>query len=120
MYSLDKSSFNNTKGRLTLNRLKSLGFLGYPGGLPTSQNDSGQQWDFPNAWAPLQWFLVKGWEGADDEELKEAARNLTETWLRSNYQAWIQYNQSMFEKVREMKLLNTSIIIFHNCVLFIV
>ncbi|XP_019851831.1 PREDICTED: trehalase-like [Amphimedon queenslandica] len=97
-YSLDKSLFNNTKGRLTLGRLKSLGFLGYPGGLPTSQNSTGQQWDFPNAWAPLQWFLVKGWEGADDQELNKAARNLTETWLRSNYQAWIQYNHSMFEK----------------------
>lgn len=27
--------------------------LDFPGGLPTSLNYSGEQWDFPNAWPPL-------------------------------------------------------------------
>lgn len=26
----------------------------YDGGVPTSLTDSGQQWDFPNGWPPLQ------------------------------------------------------------------
>jgi len=30
------------------------------GGVPTSFEDSGQQWDFPNAWPPLQHILVAG------------------------------------------------------------
>ena len=30
------------------------------GGIPTSFEDSGQQWDFPNAWPPLQHILVAG------------------------------------------------------------
>jgi alpha,alpha-trehalase len=31
-----------------------------PGGLATTTVDSGQQWDAPNAWAPLQWIAVSG------------------------------------------------------------
>lgn len=31
-----------------------------PGGLNTTQFRSGQQWDRPNGWAPLQWIAVTG------------------------------------------------------------
>lgn len=31
-----------------------------PGGLVTTPVDSGQQWDAPNVWAPLQWIAVDG------------------------------------------------------------
>jgi alpha,alpha-trehalase len=31
-----------------------------PGGLKTSLIDSGQQWDAPNGWAPLQWWAIDG------------------------------------------------------------
>ncbi len=31
-----------------------------PGGLRTSLVHSGQQWDAPNGWAPLQWWAVEG------------------------------------------------------------
>ena len=31
-----------------------------PGGLATSLVESGQQWDAPNGWAPLQWEAVVG------------------------------------------------------------
>ncbi|MCR6686706.1 alpha,alpha-trehalase TreA [Pseudoxanthomonas sp.] len=31
-----------------------------PGGLVTTGIDSGQQWDAPNVWAPLQWIAVDG------------------------------------------------------------
>jgi alpha,alpha-trehalase len=31
----------------------------FPGGVPTSRQFSGQQWDFPNAWPPLQWIVVE-------------------------------------------------------------
>ena len=32
----------------------------HQGGLVTSLTDSGQQWDAPNGWAPLQWMAVEG------------------------------------------------------------
>jgi len=31
-----------------------------PGGLVTTAIDTGQQWDAPNVWAPLQWIAVDG------------------------------------------------------------
>jgi alpha,alpha-trehalase len=30
------------------------------GGVVTTLNQTGQQWDYPNGWAPLQWVVVKG------------------------------------------------------------
>jgi alpha,alpha-trehalase len=31
-----------------------------PGGVVTTLNETGQQWDAPNGWAPLQWITVQG------------------------------------------------------------
>lgn len=31
-----------------------------PGGVVTTLEDSGEQWDAPNGWAPLQWIVVQG------------------------------------------------------------
>ncbi|MBK8877107.1 MAG: alpha,alpha-trehalase TreF [Haliscomenobacter sp.] len=32
----------------------------HPGGLVTSLTQTGQQWDAPNGWAPLQWVAIQG------------------------------------------------------------
>jgi alpha,alpha-trehalase len=46
----------------------------YPGGLVTTLNETGQQWDFPNGWAPLQWIAIRGLQnyglGMIAEEIK--------------------------------------------------
>jgi alpha,alpha-trehalase len=34
-----------------------------PGGLVTTPRNSGQQWDAPNGWAPLQWVAISGLRG---------------------------------------------------------
>ena len=43
-----------------------------PGGWVTSTHASGQQWDSPNGWAPLQWLTYRGLKrygfAADAEE----------------------------------------------------
>jgi alpha,alpha-trehalase len=31
-----------------------------PGGIVTTELDSGEQWDAPNGWAPLQWIAIAG------------------------------------------------------------
>jgi len=43
-----------------LKYLRKTGAIRCKGGVPTSMMDSGQQWDFPNAWPPLQHILVAG------------------------------------------------------------
>ena len=90
---------NITQETVVLQTLARLGVLDYPGGLPTSlDTTSNQQWDFPNAWAPLQWFIVEAWSGSNSELLQEAARRVATTWLRTTYSSWSN-NRAMFEKV---------------------
>ena len=40
--------------------LRKTGAMKCKGGIPTSFESSGQQWDYPNAWPPLQHILVSG------------------------------------------------------------
>jgi alpha,alpha-trehalase len=40
-----------------------------PGGLGTTTVSTGQQWDAPNGWAPLQWIGVAGLRRYDEPEL---------------------------------------------------
>lgn len=58
-----------------------------PGGLRTTKAHTGQQWDAPNGWAPLQWIAVSGLRRYGQEEL---ARSIGERWLTTvnrEYQA---------------------------------
>lgn len=43
-----------------------------PGGLVTTALQTGQQWDAPNAWAPLQWIAVDGLRRYGREQLAAA------------------------------------------------
>lgn len=76
--------------------LNRAGALGYPGGLPTSMITSGQQWDFPNAWAPTTWILIEGLRMNGEPEL---ARQIAEKWIRRNYGMWLNSGGRMYEKV---------------------
>ena len=91
---------NITKHEKVLRALNALGLLDYPGGIPTSLNKrTTQQWDFPNAWAPLQWFPVVGWYSSTSAKLRDAAQFIAQTWITTTLVAWEANNQSMFEKV---------------------
>jgi alpha,alpha-trehalase len=43
-----------------------------PGGIATTLVVSGQQWDQPNGWAPLQWVAVVGFKNYDEGHLADA------------------------------------------------
>ena len=49
-----------------------------PGGLRTTLVRTGQQWDRPNGWAPLQWIAVKGLARYGETAL---ARTLATRWI---------------------------------------
>jgi alpha,alpha-trehalase len=49
-----------------------------PGGLATTTVASGQQWDAPNGWAPLQWIAIQGLRSHGEEAL---AQTLACRWL---------------------------------------
>ncbi|WP_417027590.1 alpha,alpha-trehalase [Citrobacter sp.] len=40
-----------------------------PGGLATTSVKSGQQWDAPNGWAPLQWVAASGLQNYDQNDV---------------------------------------------------
>jgi alpha,alpha-trehalase len=49
-----------------------------PGGLATTTLTTGQQWDAPNGWAPLQWIAVEGLRRNGEPLL---ARTIATRWL---------------------------------------
>lgn len=50
------------------------------GGLRTTRNRSGQQWDTPNGWAPLQWIAVDGLARYGHGAL---AKTIADRWLHT-------------------------------------
>ncbi|XP_051579738.1 trehalase-like isoform X2 [Myxocyprinus asiaticus] len=77
--------------------LRDSGGLDYPNGIPTSLSESGQQWDMPNAWPPLQHMIIKGLSGLDSAHAKELAFDLAQWWIQTNWRAYAIY-EAMFEK----------------------
>ncbi len=52
-----------------------------PGGFVTTQIASGQQWDAPNGWPPLQWLAIQGVARYGRGDVADDARN---RWLALN------------------------------------
>jgi alpha,alpha-trehalase len=48
-----------------------------PGGIRTTTSNTGQQWDAPNGWAPLQWMAVEGFARYGETAL---ARTIATRW----------------------------------------
>ncbi|XP_029428987.1 trehalase isoform X2 [Rhinatrema bivittatum] len=71
--------------------------LSYRNGIPTSLYQSGQQWDFPNAWPPLQHIVIEGLAKSSSARAQEMAFQLAQNWIRTNYAAYEKY-KAMFEK----------------------
>lgn len=65
-----------------------------PGGLVSTLRVTGQQWDAPNGWAPLQWMAVGGLLKYGYTDL---AREIMERWLALNQRVYRE-NGKMMEK----------------------
>ena len=52
-----------------------------PDGLATTTSATGQQWDAPNGWAPLQWIAIDGLNRYGERRL---AREIAHRWIREN------------------------------------
>ena len=52
-----------------------------PHGLATTTEDTGQQWDAPNGWAPLQWIAIDGLRRHGQGEL---AAEIAARWVAEN------------------------------------
>lgn len=70
----------------------------YDGGLITTLYKTGQQWDAPNGWAPLQWMAYKGLQQYGFNELATAIKN---NWL-GNCEKVFAETGKMMEKYNVM------------------
>ena len=69
-----------------------------PGGLATTTLATGQQWDWPNAWPPLQQMLVEGLMSCGVEGAAALADEVASRWLHSTLMGW-QRDGVMHEKM---------------------
>jgi len=53
----------------------------YPGGLVATPVETGEQWDAPNGWAPLQWMAIQGLLTYDKDSL---ATEVASRWAAQN------------------------------------
>lgn len=72
--------------------------LAYPTGIVTSFKRTGQQWDWPNAWAPLVHMAVEGLDYTQNKELQRIAFFVAEHWTRHNFLVY-RNTTTMYEKV---------------------
>ena len=54
-------------------------------GLATTTARTGQQWDLPNGWAPLQWLAIRGLARYGEDAL---AREVATRWIRRNLEVF--------------------------------
>ncbi|XP_003472700.2 trehalase isoform X2 [Cavia porcellus] len=66
-------------------------------GIPTSLHNTGQQWDFPNGWAPLQDLVIRGLAKSQSPQTQEVAFQLAQNWIRTNFDVYSQ-KSTMYEK----------------------
>ncbi len=52
-----------------------------PGGIVSTLNDNGQQWDYPNGWAPQQWMTIAGLRRYQHHDL---ADDIKQRWITLN------------------------------------
>ena len=69
LYPLFVGAASESQARAVASRARE---LVEPGGLVTTLVDTGQQWDWPNGWAPLQWIAVAGLNRYRQSHLAEA------------------------------------------------
>lgn len=65
-----------------------------PGGVVTTDVHSGEQWDAPNGWAPLQYVTIIGLDRYGAHELAE---DITQRWCSLNMH-WYQEQGKLYEK----------------------
>ncbi|MBS1596733.1 MAG: alpha,alpha-trehalase TreF [Bacteroidetes bacterium] len=63
-----------------------------PGGFATTEFATGEQWDAPNGWAPLEWMMIWGLDRCGQKELAAEAAN---RWMKLNIKAYKQSKKLM-------------------------
>lgn len=71
-----------------------------PGGVTSTLRDTGQQWDAPNGWAPLQWITIQGLRNYQHDQL---ANTIKSRWIELNQNVYLRSGK-MVEKYNVYQL----------------
>jgi len=63
----------------------------HPGGLVTTLENTGQQWDAPNGWAPLEWIAIQALNNYGYYELADEIKT-----------RWLSRNRLVYERERKL------------------
>lgn len=77
MYGCYNTANKSAIARKVLTYIDSTGIDAFPGGVPATLMQTGEQWDYPNAWAPLQHWLSEGLRTLDDKNATDLANKWT-------------------------------------------
>lgn len=97
LFALCKGKNETQTENSVLTYLQNLGVLKFAGGFPTSLDTTGQQWDLPNGWPPLQHMTIWGMSQSQNQQLKAEAFSLANKSIVSNWIAWNR-SRNMYEK----------------------
>jgi alpha,alpha-trehalase len=81
-----------TPNQADLVMIKTKSHLLKVGGIVTTNNLTGEQWDAPNGWAPLQWIAIKGLE---NYHYKEPAKDIATRWIAINEKVFKETGKMM-------------------------
>ena len=87
---------NSRRARRAVASLKASGLV-QRAGVATTLTRSEHQWDWPNAWAPIQEALIDGLEASGTAEGRELALEIARNWIASNMEAYSRTHY-MYEK----------------------
>eukprot|EP01084_Bolivina_argentea_P138021 243072_1 len=77
--------YNKTIGIKVLTSFNESGLI-YRGGVSTTNVDDNQQWDYPNAWPPMQWIMAKAAEKYNNTDIGQyLLKNITQTYINAVY-----------------------------------
>jgi alpha,alpha-trehalase len=79
---------HTTSTDAVLKSIKKSGLIGV-GGVMTTITNSGEQWDKPNVWPPLQWIVVEGIRQLGGSAATAYSRKLALAYLDSVHKAWL-------------------------------
>lgn len=98
------SSLSEKISTSVLKYIEELKLDSYPGGVPNTLYHTGEQWDFPNVWPPMQYILVEGLNNLGTENAKNMSTRWGHRWVKSNFKAYTE-TRAMFEKVKNYNIL---------------
>eukprot|EP01083_Nonionella_stella_P071622 192510_1 len=85
--------YNRSMGVDVLTALNDSGLV-HIGGVVTTNVEDGQQWDFPNAWPPLQWILVRMAQKYNETAIGQyIVHKVTQSYIDA---AYIGYSKTQF------------------------